>query len=363
MMKRRGLLLVCLVTIYFSPGCVPSPVDVNATVTAIAADVYATQTAVPPTPTVGPIHLEADGSGQYATLAEAARAASEGAALILGPGSYRLAESLEINTSLHLVGAGMDQTEIVSKAEGYAVLFSGAGPFSAEGVAFRHQGQSVADVVIVEGGAVSFVRCRFTGAVSGEGEDERAGLWLRGAASGLVQDCVVEGNGLGVRVSEQAQPALKENFCTHNGGAGIVYSDDAGGVASGNECSENGVGGIVVAGRAGPVLEGNLCADNGDTGIAYLDDGGGAARQNECLWNGLDGISVGGRASPTLTGNVCMDNGGAGIAYADSAGGAARQNECAQNGRVGIFVAETAAPDLGDNDCDVDAAAPEEASQ
>ena len=361
-MKRPDLLFVCLATIYVSSGCAPSPVDVDATVTAIAVDVYATQTAVPPTPTVGPIHLAADGSGQYATLEEAVRAAPEGAALILGPGSYRLTASLEIDKSLRLVGAGMEQTEIVSEAGGHAIRFSSDGPFSAEDITFRHQGQAAADVVIVEGRAVNFSRCRFAGAVTGEGEDERAGLWLRGAARGLVQNCVAEGNSTGIRVSGQAQPALNGNLCTHNSGLGIAYSDDAGGAASWNECSENGVGGIGVAGQAAPMLEENLCAGNGDAGIAYFDDGGGAARQNECLWNGLDGISVAGRASPTLTGNVCMDNGGAGIAYADSAGGAVRRNECAENGRAGIFVAETAAPDLGENDCDVDAAAPEEAS-
>ncbi|RLC79409.1 MAG: hypothetical protein DRJ03_23555 [Chloroflexi bacterium] len=94
-MKRPRLLLACLLAIYTLSGCALSPVDVDATVTAIAADVYAAQTAALLTPAVGPIHLEADGSGQYATLKEAVRAA-----LILGPGSYRLAASLEIDKSL-----------------------------------------------------------------------------------------------------------------------------------------------------------------------------------------------------------------------------------------------------------------------
>ncbi len=362
-MKRPGLLFVCLVAVCLSSGCASSPVDVDATVTSVAADVFATQTAAPPTPTVGPIHLEADGSGEYATLEEAVQNAPEGAALILGSGSYYLAQPLAINKSLHLVGAGMGRTEIVSEAEGYVIRFSGAGPFSAEGVTFRHQGQAVADVVIVDGGVVSLAHCRFTGAVSGEGGDEGVGLWLRGEANGLAQGCVVEGNGIGIRVSEQARPSLERNLCAHNAGAGIAYLDDGGGLARQNECSENGSVGILVAGRAEPTLEDNLCADNGDVGIAYSDDGGGLARQNECLWNGVNGIRVGGQAGPTLTENLCANNESAGISYVDSAGGVARQNECAENGGVDIYVAETAAPDLGRNDCDVYLSEPEEASQ
>lgn len=343
------------------------------------------------------IHVRGDGTGDYPTLEEAVRRAPAGATIRLGPGTYRLTKPLEIRKALRLIGAGMDRTEIVSDVEGYVVRFSGAGPFVAEDLTFRHRSEAVADVVVVDGGEVAFARSRFTGAVHTPGRGERAGLRLQGDTSGMVQDCMIDGNdstgimiinqaqptlegntitdntevGIayfddaggvarqnkcsangwnGIGVNEQARPTLERNVCANNGRSGIAYFGSAGGVARANESSGNGGSGIYVSGEAQPALEGNICTDNEEAGIAYFDNAGGVARGNECTRNGMDGIYVDEQAQPTLEENICRDNEEAGIAYWGNAGGVARGNECAGN-VVGIFIAETAAPDLIANDC------------
>lgn len=349
------MLQTCVVAGLFLSACAPTPEQLNATVTSIAADIFAAQTAVPtPTPTPGPIHLRAGGGGDYASLDKAVRGIPDGATVVLGPGTYRLAEPLDIDKPLRLVGAGMDQTMIVSAAEGYVICLTGDGPFVFEDITFRHDSEVEADVVVVQGGEVAFARCRFSGATKvGEEAEERyrAGLWIRGDASGLVQACEFVGNhNVGIAVGEQARPILEHNFCIDNTAVGIGYQDEAGGEARGNDCLRNGRYGISVRNHAQPTLERNLCADSGEAGVAYFEGARGAARQNECVWNGAHGIRVDDQAQPELEGNLCVDHAEAGIAYSDDASGVARSNKCAGN-RVGIVVGNEAKPALEQNIC------------
>jgi parallel beta-helix repeat protein len=331
-----------------------------------------------PEPTVAPevdvppeadILLNADGSGDYAGLAEAVAAASPGDVILLGEGTFRLDGSLEIAQPLRLLGAGMDLTEVVSEAPEYAVLFSGDGLFAAEGISFRHAGDAVADVLLIAGGELDLARCRFAGAVRAEGED-RAGLRIQGDVSGSVRECealengntgiLVEGQAsptladnvcadnaiVGIGILDQAEPALEGNRCSGNV-AGIAYRDDAGGVARSNDCSENRWG-IFVTDGAEPTLEENTCSSNEDSGIVYY-GGAGTARRNTCRGN-VVGIGVAGQARPTLEENTCLDNETAGISYLENGGGVARANECSGS-LVGIFVEEQAVPELVENDC------------
>jgi parallel beta-helix repeat protein len=302
-----------------------------------------------PTPEPVTVRLVPDGSGDYPSLEAAVDAVPTGTTITLEPGIYRLAEPLDIHQPLRLVGAGMNQTKIVSEAEGYVILFSGDGPFIVENITFRHEGEAMADVVVVEGGEVAFTRCLFTGAVvMGEEEADRAGLRLAESTSGLVQDCVAERNErVGILVEEEAQVTLEANACSDNG-IGIGYGGDTSGVARQNRCTSNEIG-IKVAGQAQPTLEGNVCSDN-EAGILYRDNTDGVARQNQCAGNTM-GILITDQARPTLESNVCSDNEGVGIEHGGTAGGVARQNQCAGNGIAGILVFEQAQPTLEENVC------------
>ena len=297
------------------------------------------------------LHLEADGSGDYATLEDAVEYAPPGATITLGASVYRLAKPLDIRQSLRLVGDNAEQTKIVSRAKDYVVSVANIDSFAAEDITFHHEGSAEADVVIVQGGDVTFTRCRFTGAVYVEGEGKKGvGLRIQGNTTGIVQDCVATENAtMGILVEEQARPTLDRNVCTNNTLVGIAYSNDAGGTARQNTCSGN-LMGIYADNRAQPTLEENVCTDNEKSGIAYRGNAGGLARQNECSRNGQEGIYVGEQGHPTLEGNVCANNAEAGITYWDNAGGVARQNDCREN-RRGIYVDELASPTLEENVC------------
>jgi len=252
------------------------------------------------------IYVAVDGSGDYLMLEEAIAAVAPRATINLGPGTYRLIRGLEIDTSMRLVGAGMDETEIVSGAPSHVINFTGSGSFEAEGITFRHDGKQMADVVVVERGTGEFLDCRFTGAIYEEGKGNRAGLRFKGSSRGMVENCEAIGNdNTGILVEQQAQPELRGNICSDNAVVGIGYMDLGRGLASENECTGNRIG-IGVAVEAKPTLERNLCNDN-DYGIAYVENGGGKGYANMCSRNKV-GISVGASSTAELSDNDCHDN-------------------------------------------------------
>ncbi len=296
-MKRLGMLVVVLLGIVVA-ACGPSA-------TAVPATEEPTVDSTMERPRDA-ITVLVDGSGDYATLEAAVTAAASGATITLGPGTYRLVRALEIGTSLTLVGAGMDETEIVSGAPGQVIRFTGSGSFEGEGITFRHDGTQMADVVVIESGMGRFSECRFTGAIYEEGEGNRAGLRFRGRSRGTVEDSVASGNdNTGFLVENQAEIELLRNICSDNGSVGIGYMDLGKGVAIENECTGNQIG-IALAVESKPSLERNRCNDN-DYGIAYLDNAGGESFDNECMRNRV-GISVGGSSTVQLGENRCSDN-------------------------------------------------------
>ncbi|GIW43867.1 MAG: hypothetical protein KatS3mg077_1149 [Candidatus Binatia bacterium] len=260
----------------------------------------------------GAVVVAPDGSGDFRSLEEAVQRSEPGTTLFLKAGSHRLAYPLVIDKPLTLNGEGIESTYIVCGVEECVVQYSGNGLFSASDIAFVHEGTSWGEVVRASNGEVSFIRCRFTGAVSIEGGQRGgSGLWLYGTTRGRVANCEATGNQIvGIRVSERAQPRLEGNTCEGNKGPGIAYFGSAAGVACQNTCAGNGEGGIYVGEQAQPRLEANTCQGNKGVGIAYLGSASGVVRRNTCEGNGDDGIYVASTASPLLTRNRCRGNKG-----------------------------------------------------
>ena len=293
----------------------------------------------------------ADGSGDYATLAEAINAVRDGGTIYV-IGEHRLAEPLVISKSVRLKGVSKELTTIVCDAEEYVLRFRGKGCFSAVDITFQHIGMKWANVVVISGGEVEINQCRFTGAVqNNEGKRGGNGLYLFGNTNGQIRGCQMSANSNGIAVSGQAQPILEGNTCNENKQVGILYLEKAGGMARNNECSSNVNNGIQVSGKAQPILEGNLCNQNQQVGIFYFEKAAGMASNNECSSNVNSGIQVSGEAQPVLEGNLCNQNQQVGISYFEKATGMASNNECSSNSHHGIQVSGQAQPTLEGNRC------------
>ena len=334
-----------------------------------------------PTAESGGIKLTTDGSGDYPDLEAAIAKAEAGETITLEAGTYRLDETLEINKSITLTGSGMEETLIVSNAAGAVLHFSGEGTYSLEGITVQHDGDTPAHAVLVDNGEIDFFNCRFNGS-KGVSSDPKAGLTIRGNATGTVKDCQVNNNmNAGILLAGNSNIVLEGNTCENNLGVGIVYQENAGGTARSNVCTGNGEAGFYLDSNGEPLLEGNQCSQNGNeevlgngimvrgkailkdnicnankyAGIAFGGSATGVATKNECSGNGLFGIYLEGEAAPTLEENTCNQNGtdnqGSGIAYFNNSGGTAKGNTLKENKQDGIFVGSEAAPELIENLC------------
>ncbi|MCX8038840.1 MAG: Hsp70 family protein [Candidatus Sumerlaeia bacterium] len=233
----------------------------------------------------------------------------EGAVVELDAGTYELRQPLRIDKSLTLRGPDRDHCAIVSAAAEAVLVFEGKGHFGLEGITVRHVGTAWAHAVVVNGGTVSIRRCRFTGAVTENGDRGGSGLWLKGDTAGEVTTCESTDNQLhGIELADRARPDLFNNSSWRNHDSGIAYFGSSSGTAHKNSCNENRKHGIYVGEQARPRLYGNRCSKNLQCGIAYFGSAAGTAQDNQCDENKFRGIYVGGYARPKLTNNCCVNN-------------------------------------------------------
>ncbi len=342
------------------------------------------------------VAVRADGSGDFATLAEAVAAVAPGSTIELGSGTYALESVLEIDKPLTLEGAGRDETEISGDAPGAVVSYSGTDVLEINGLTIRRDGPEEGDVLWVGSGQALLEEIRLVGAVSSDDGTAYAGARFTGEVSAYVinceatgnnynglrvedgalvdiMDCVLSdntysgivyadissgsvlrtsctGNGAnGVTIMDSAQVSVDDNTLDGNTDSGLSYFDEAGGTASNNSVMNNGLHGIDVYDNAAPVLETNVCSSNGESGIVFFDQSTGVARQNTCSENSLNGIGVSGEAVPLLEDNVCSSNLNGGIRFSGVSTGTARGNTCSENALSGFIVTEDATPLLEDN--------------
>ena len=292
-----------------APAATKTPLPTEtplATETAAATETTA-PTITPAATSEGPLPLliNADGSGDLATLEEAIAFAAGGSTIMLSAGDFIVAQTLEVDKPLTISGAGIEQTRILSEAPSASLNYSGEGRFT-----FVH-----------------------------------------------TSNCeIIDNGGVGVQVIHDAQITLQDSIISGNG-AGFLFDGNSSGQVSGSVIEQSDDAGILVFALARPDIVDNLIQDNLGYGIRYqLDDGvGGVVRGNELLRNNSTGpgatgtdIVVFDSFAPRLTGNTCR--GGEGLALASGTLVAADPS--------GIIFFNTAVgrPDdlvLEDNDCAV----------
>jgi parallel beta-helix repeat protein len=303
-------------------------------------------------PPDGPIvQLSPDGTGDYPDIVTAIVDVEPGTTIELSPGTYNLNESIIVEQSVRLVGAGKDETILISDAPDWAIVFVGDGPFILQEMAVIHEGSQSADAVVVIDGSYLLSDCHLSGAKYYTDDDIGAGAKMLGTATGEVNGCITDNNEAGIMVADQSRSNLTGNICSDNEFVGIVYFGESSGVAMANECQNNGADGVQVWDTAAPILEDNIFSFNGEAGIGYFNDAAGEALRNDCSANGLYGIYIDEFAGPYLEQNRCNGNADSGFVFFGDTFAIAIDNECSDNDFYGMVIAEQAAPILMDNTC------------
>ncbi len=300
------------------------------------------------------VFLDAEGTGDFATLEEAFLQVTSGAMIMLSKGTYYLESSLEVNKSISLIGAGVGKTIITSDVGGDSIIvFSGTGKFLADSISFKYEGEENSDVLEITSGAAFINRCSFSGGNDAYPEDDEnwgIGIYIHEKAECTVTDSICENNDFsGIDVDDYAKATLVNNIIKNNLLGINYYCEQGGGAAINNECTSNIHDGIQIQYGSNPVIEGNYVHDNLRTGIAYYDDSGGFAMNNKVENNGEDGIVIADSSNPSIMYNTIKGHKGyTGLGFWTNSSGYAIGNTCTGNG-WGIYVEGTAKPFIGDN--------------
>lgn len=312
------------------------------------------------------------GTGDFADLEQAVCALAENGTLYLQSGEYKLQKPLIISNPLILRGEDMNTTCISFSGEGYVVKIEANKYFEVNKLHFKHTGELVASVLLVENSKINIWSCRFSHEGANDTESGSSGVYLTGESSGKVSNSYFLDSPLsGIFIDELVNVDILENECVRNGCG--IFIEGGSVFVSGNRCNYNKFSGILVTENAKPSIKGNQCSHN-ITGIAFTESANGQVEdnrccdnncgisvmgsacpsllKNDCSENTVAGILVSNEANPTIELNTCKDNQESGISYKHSATGIARFNQCIGNNLCGILVIEQATPILERNSCE-----------
>jgi nitrous oxidase accessory protein NosD len=284
--------------------------------------------------------------------------ADPGAVVRLAAGEHVVDEPLMLLQPVTIVGAGRDETAVVSSAEGAAIAFIGEGGIRLEDLEVRHTGEAPASVLVFTTGSVELARVRAAGGVADESGTSGFGVVLGGAAAtdaGAPQELddveVVDNAAGGIAVVDEAAPTIVASTVRDNAGCGVCYLGVAGGQLRGGTAIGNEVG-VALGNTADPIIERLEAHDNTTAGVVVEAQASGTFEDGEVLANGPIGVLVRDEAAPTLVGLTVEDHGDAAIVFGGTAGGTVRDVVCGGGG-LAIVLIESAEPDVADAGCPV----------
>ncbi len=172
----------------FDPASTPTP-----TATATPAETpMPVATATPlPTPTIAGI---APGQDLAAIIANAA----DGDTITLAPGTFTLAQGLDLTKSLTIVGAGSGATTLTTGHPAASlpavIAFSGSGKLSLQGLALAYRGTDPAAILALTSGMLDLADCTLSGSTLSSSKKQLGAIQLSNDASGTIRDSRIEGN-------------------------------------------------------------------------------------------------------------------------------------------------------------------------
>jgi hypothetical protein len=330
----------------------------------------------------------------------------DGSRVRFAAGTYDIEETIVVDVSLDLVGAGLGETTIWSSAPGLAMAFVGPGELTLSDLSLRHAGDEAASVLLAIEGGVTLNSVEIAGGAAESGDGGHGVVFafedLEGfptrtteqrAGELVVEDSIVTGNAAaGILVTGDASPRIDATTVGNNGRCGVCYSGDAGGTLRNSTIEGNGeigvqaVGsshpsieantirgldvGVLAGGDAAAVVAGNVLVENDIAlrgvgaadldvrgnrvgaaeiaGISLIESSTGTLHGNRVETEAPVGVEVAGNSSVIVDGNVIDGTGQVGLSFIGSSSGRASANVITERD-VGIQVGGTAAPVVSDN--------------
>lgn len=333
-----------------------------------------------PTPDLRPVTVQvnADGSGDYASLHDAVAAVTPGSTINLGAGIFTLPETLKIEKPLHIIGVDPQQTIIRGTVSDWAIIsFNDPGTFSFQNIAVEYTdaGRGFA-MNIFDGEEIHIKNCRFSGAVKETNEETGdwggSGIIVQGSTTGVIEQSEFFNNQVsGIQLNGESRMVLVDNHCHDNEQIGIGLFNDSESTLLYNETDHNGWHGIYVRHNASFSGSENASHNNEYFGVYLYENASGeltnsaivenenngvllkantylVLRESDVFGNGQNGIELAEQSRAEIADNIIQDNQAAGIIYRDTSGGILKGNQLLGN-KWGIYIEAGANPQLSGN--------------
>lgn len=310
--------------------------------------------------------VDASGTADALTIAEALSRAGPRAVIAIAPGTYP--ESLVVDYPVQLRAATEDDPPVIAPAEGPCLVSKASGAV----ITNLHFAGTAADeplpapvaCVVVSGGAMTLENSRISSQqgpaiVVKDGADPViTGNTIEGGTGvGIVVDsgaaATISGNTLknlekqSLVVRGGAEPDITDNTIEASGG--VVFTEGAAGTFRGNRIFSARANAIEVGTGADPLVADNMIKDAAEAGVYVYDHGRGRFEGNAIVAGKLSGVVVAGGGRPALVGNSLRENGEHGVLMLDQSKVVLERNAIENNKGHALVIGPVARVEMKDN--------------
>jgi parallel beta-helix repeat protein len=275
----------------------------------------------PKTPTVAPevvtpppaaavipgLHVAADGSGDYTSIADAVAAANDGDKIIIAPGEY--SGGVVVKKSIDIVGPDDPKQAVWSNAGDHVINWQASGG-------------RIANITIHQTGGCQ-LNC--------------SAIYFLGGTARVENNFLSSDGGTGIYITgPAARPDVVHNTISTSKETGVLLEMQAAGSIDGNDIFDNGLAGIEFKSGADPVIKNNVIRDGRSAGILVGEGGLGTIEFNDVTGNALAGIETGTKGKIIVRSNKINNNKQAGVFLQSSGQGLFENNEIKGNTFSGV---------------------------
>lgn len=297
----------------------------------------------PPVETPRTLKVAMDGSGDFARLSEALKAAKPGDKIIVAAGEYL--DHLVLDKGVEIVGEGKReavirstrQSAVIARVNGAilrnlrilldaevesAAVFVESGDLTLENCEISSKGLSGIEVA---GGAPTVTNCVIH-------QCARSGVFVHDEGAGTfekneIRDCEASG----IAVSDGANPTFKANVISRCKKGGINVYSGGKGLFETNEVTHCARAAIAINDGGDPVVRTCKLHDNKDAGIVIFEGGKGLFESNHLWGNTGVGIALLKGSAARFLANRIEGNGSSGLYAQSGAGGELKDNLFSKN--------------------------------
>lgn len=310
--------------------------------------------------------VDASGSGDALTIAEALSRAGPGAVITIAPGTY--AESLVVDYPVQLIAAAEDDPPFVAPAAGPCLVSTASGAVITNlrlGVpAAGDPALSPVPCVVVAGGRLILEKSHIS-------SDQGPAIVVKDGANPVIAGNTIEGGkDIGIVVASGATGTLsgntfnnleKQSVVVRSGAApditdntieasgGVVFTEGAKGTFRGNRIFSARANAIEVATGADPLVADNMIKDAAEAGVFVYAHGAGRFEGNAIVASKLSGVVVAGDGTPVLVGNSLRENGEHGVLVLDRSNTVLERNAIEKNKGHAVVIGPVSSVELKDN--------------